>query len=386
MRMKIVRFLALFLFFFGCMFPFQVYAADSTPKVSYEICEINVGWSGSYEDNQTLKLNDGHYMTAFRAHLYELAQGQALGIRYEVNLSGFGWLHGETDGRKTGFAGGTRPIEAIRAELYRADAENYDLYYRVYQNGRWTDWVKNGETAGSEGQGLSVEGVRMQILPAGKEAPKDRVIDAEKPMVALTFDDGPKVSPTNRILDVLEKNDARATFFMVGKNAVKPENADTIRRMAEMGCDLGNHTYGHTDLAKQSMVENKEAVQQVSDAVQAASGQPTTLLRPPYGSFNASVKQAMVEIGYPLIMWNIDTLDWKTKDAAQTVKQILDQVQDGDIILMHDIYEETADAVEQVVPELISRGFQLVTVTEMAEAHGVTLTGGEVYGRLRAKH
>lgn len=379
-------FFLLFTFFLICISSFFVYAEDGVPQISYELCAINTGWNGSAADGQATRLADERYATAFRANLYNQNQGEQLGIQYQVNLSGVGWLSTAADGKKTGFAGGVQPLEALRMSLQRADAQKYDIYYKVFQNQKWTDWAKNGETAGTEGQGLWISGVRVALRPAGVGAPDDAVVDPNKPMVALTFDDGPRASSTGRILDVLEQNGGRATFFMVGKNAAKAENAAVIKRMAELGCALGNHTYAHKDLAKIGESEALEQVQSTSDAVQAAAGKPTTLLRPPYGSANATVKALMKRKGYPIILWNIDTLDWKTRDVGSTVAAALEHLQDGDIILMHDIYEQTADAVEQLVPELVRRGYQLVTVPELAQARGITLEAGSVYGKLRPKN
>ena len=192
-------------------------------------------------------------------------------------------------------------------------------------------------------------------------------------MLALTFDDGPGAD-TDRLLSVLEENNARATFFMVGTRV--PQHPETIKRMKEIGCELGNHTADHKNLKKLSDAEIKEAIQSVSDQVaEATDGSPTTVTRPPYGAFDDHVKAAASS---PLIMWSVDTLDWKTKNVESTIKSV-NSATDGDIILMHDIHKTSVEAAIKVIPQLVEKGYQLVTVSEMAEARGVKLEDGGVY-------
>lgn len=210
----------------------------------------------------------------------------------------------------------------------------------------------------------------------GKLVSAEGVADPDKPMVALTFDDGPGVR-TMELLEMLEKNGARATFFMLGKNAAIFK--DTVRKMVEIGCELGNHTYDHPNLATISVEDIKHQISVTDQAVLDAAGQSVTVMRPPYGSINDKVRE---NVGHPMIFWSIDTLDWKTRNASQTVSNVMNSVQDGDIILLHDIHSETIDAAEQLIPKLQAAGYQLVTVSEMAEARGITLENGVKYGRL----
>ena len=207
----------------------------------------------------------------------------------------------------------------------------------------------------------------------GKLKSEKFYVDPEKPMLALTFDDGPGAD-TDRLLSVLEENNARATFFMVGTRV--PQHPETIKRMKEIGCELGNHTAEHKNLKKLSDAEIKEAIQSVSDQVaEATGGSPTTVTRPPYGAFDDHVKAAASS---PLIMWSVDTLDWKTKNVESTIKSV-NSATDGDIILMHDIHKTSVEAAIKVIPQLVEKGYQLVTVSEMAEARGVKLEDGGVY-------
>lgn len=197
--------------------------------------------------------------------------------------------------------------------------------------------------------------------PVQPEEPYVRVIDPAKPMVALTFDDGPDGTCSDQILDILEEHHALATFFEVGRNvAACPE---PVSRMAEMGCEIGSHSNAHKNLSKlrkSALLRDLDA----ADEAFAAAGVPVpTLVRPPYGAVNKTVKSAT---GRAMVTWTVDTEDWRSRDA-QTV---IDYVQnygdlDGEIILMHSIYESTVEAAAVLVPWLQEQGYQLVTVTEL---------------------
>lgn len=220
---------------------------------------------------------------------------------------------------------------------------------------------------------LQIGGKLYTFSKEGKVTSEKFYVDPTKPMLALTFDDGPGAE-TEKLLEVLEKYNARATFFMVGTRV--PQYPETIKKMQEIGCELGNHTSDHQNLTKLSDTEIKSVIQSVSDQVaEATGGSPTTVTRPPYGAFDDHVKAAAPN---PLIMWSVDTLDWKTKNVESTVKSV-NSATDGDIVLMHDIHKTSVEAAIQVIPQLVEKGYQLVTVSEMAEARGVTLENGGVY-------
>lgn len=212
-------------------------------------------------------------------------------------------------------------------------------------------------------------------------------LSADDKLIALTFDDGPKSETTNRILDLLEKYNGKATFFVVGYNIEK--NIDTIKRAQAMGCEIGNHTDSHEILTKCDYDTLRKQVNNPNEMIKKLTGSEMKLFRAPGGAFKG-VKQS---IGMPLIQWSIDTEDWKSKDAAHKdrseeernaeLRRIADEVitdaEKGDIVLMHDIYNFTADLCELIIPELVEKGFRLVTVSEMYEVYGETLKNGEVY-------
>lgn len=212
--------------------------------------------------------------------------------------------------------------------------------------------------------------------PASSEGP-----DPSKPMVALTFDDGPYGPVTNRILAKLEENGGRATFFVVG-NRVKTY-ASSVQRALTDGCQIGNHTYDHKNpLTKLTTVQIQKQIHDTDVAVAYYAGSAPVIVRPVGGAVNDTVKAA---VGKPMINWSIDTLDWKSKNAASVQSKVLDHVQDGDIILMHDLYKSTADACDVIIPELTKRGYQLVTVSELAAAKGVSMESGKVYTSMRGR-
>lgn len=209
------------------------------------------------------------------------------------------------------------------------------------------------------------------ILQWTKERPT--VVDNGKPMIALTFDDGPGPR-TEELVAMLSENHAHATFFMQGINVSRYPGA--VSAIQNAGCELGNHTFDHPQLSSLDGNGIKEEVQNTNSAIQAIAGQSATVLRPPYGAVNDTVK---ANAGMPMILWSVDTLDWKTRNAQKTIDHVLQNVKDGDIVLMHDIHSETVDAAKKLVPELIKEGYQLVTVSELAQARGTTMENGRVY-------
>ncbi len=201
-------------------------------------------------------------------------------------------------------------------------------------------------------------------------------IDPNKPMVALTFDDGPSVY-TTRILDLLETYNVRATFFVVGSRV--SSYPDTIRRCAEAGNEIGIHTWSHAKLTELSEEEILAQIVDTYNAVQQYAGFTCAAVRPPTGAYNDTVKAVAAELGLYLANWSVDTLDWQTRDADATYEAIMSDVFDGAIILCHDLYETTAEAMERVIPALIEQGYQLVTVSELLSYSDGGIVPGNLY-------
>lgn len=213
------------------------------------------------------------------------------------------------------------------------------------------------------------------LTSGNSNAKTARVLDPNKPMVALTYDDGPSSSATTRILNVLEKYNARATFFVVGSrvNSYKSQ----LKRAYNLKCEIGNHTYNHATLTSLSASGVKKELSDTDKRVKAVTGENPVLMRPPGGSYrNDTVKK---NTAYPIIMWSVDTRDWESRNASKIVSNIKYNVRDGSIVLMHDLYDSTASATETIVPWLIKQGYQIVTVSEMMDAKGITMQNGVAY-------
>ena len=350
-------------------------------QVNYSAFIVQQGWSAATADNHPCAAGAGSWVTAMRANLINIPQGAQVGIRYQVNLSGSGWLSWSEDGAEAGGAESVMPLESIRMELTGSAASDYDLYYRVLQNGSWTDWAANGSASGVEGAGLRVDGIRASITAKGAGLPAEPVltpgisssIDPSRPMIALTFDDGPKTSVTSRILDSLEANGGRATFFMVGSNV--NANAGVIKRMVAQGSEVANHTHDHKYISKLNAEGIISQIGSTNQKIEAICGVSPVLMRPPGGYIDARSLSVVGNMGMSAIMWSIDTRDWQHRNAQRTIDTVLSQVRDGDIILMHDIYSTTADAAVVLIPELTARGYQLVTVSELAAYRGGAAPG-----------
>lgn len=199
-------------------------------------------------------------------------------------------------------------------------------------------------------------------------------VNPNKKMVALTYDDGPYRPVTNKILDTLQKYNARATFFVVGSRL--DTYKDCLERENKLGCQIGCHTYNHTTLTRASDSAIKSEISKTNNLVKKHTGQTVTLVRAPGGSVNAHVKSV---VGYPLINWSVDTQDWKNRNADTTFANFKKSVKDGSIVLMHDLYPSTANASTRIIPYLVNNGYQIVTVSEMMDAKGIVMTNGGLY-------
>ncbi|MDO5136519.1 MAG: polysaccharide deacetylase family protein [Eubacteriales bacterium] len=212
-----------------------------------------------------------------------------------------------------------------------------------------------------------------QVPPAeDASAPQPQTTAVKK--VALTFDDGPS-DFTDRLLDCLEAHQAKATFFLVGKEV--EYFPDPVRRMEALGCEIGNHSYDHTDLATLSPEEIADQIGRTDQLILDLTGHGSTVVRPPYGSVNDTVASSITA---PMILWTVDPEDWNEgEDVDRIVQTVMEQVQDGSIILMHDIFRSSVDAAELLIPRLIEEGYELVTIHQLAASSGTELAGGSIY-------
>lgn len=245
----------------------------------------------------------------------------------------------------------TRIVNSVTTETCRIDGltagKTYYVRLRSFMN-------FGGETLYSEYSDVYSATIKNAVTA--------EKIDPDKPVIALTFDDGPDYNgASKKILDVLEKYGVRATFFTVGENA--ENNPENIKRKVSLGCEIGNHTYSHEQYG--SKVKESEIVK-CSDVIEKITGSRPTVFRSTGGLTTTAIKNICKKQGMSLYYWTIDTEDWKSRDAKKVYKAAM-KAKDGDIILMHDIYQSTAEAVKKIVPKLLKKGYQFVTVSELVK-------------------
>lgn len=191
-----------------------------------------------------------------------------------------------------------------------------------------------------------------------------------KTRIAFTFDDGPG-EYTDELLDCLEENNAHATFFMLGQNVGSWES--TVQRMADIGCEIGSHSWDHPNLYNLSMDSVAKEFSDTDAALEKACGQKASVARAPYGNWSDDI---ISTVGKPFFTWSLDSLDWSYKDVNKDYDEVMNgDLTDGSIILMHDIHEPSVQAAIKMIPELVQKGYKLMTVSELAAAKGVTLQG-----------
>lgn len=203
-------------------------------------------------------------------------------------------------------------------------------------------------------------------------------IDPDKPMVALTFDDGPS-KHTARLLDIFATYGGKGTFFVVGN--LIDNRADTVKRMADEGHEVAGHSWSHRQLTKLTPSELTDQIMTTRAKIYEVTGVDSTVIRPPYGAFNSEVKEVCANLGIVMVNWSVDTLDWKNKNADMVYNAIMKDVKDGAIILCHDLHSTTVDAMERVIPDLIEQGYQLVTVSELLSYGDEDICAGNVYNK-----
>lgn len=255
--------------------------------------------------------------------------------------------------------------------------DNDNLYYLTFYKYFWND---NMVSDGSDSFVIDTSNnsvSRINKTNYEYDVVINRKIDKSKKMISLTFDDGPNYN-TSKIIDVLNKYDIKATFFVLGSRAIN--NKDILKKMADSGMEIGNHTYNHLLLTKYDENKIRSEIEDTSEVIYSATKKRPKLLRPSYGSVNNKIKKVA---NMPIIIWDIDTLDWKYHNSKRITSRVVNKVRDGDIILMHDIYSASLNALSNIIPILQDNGYEFVTIDELFYYKGISLENGKVYGYAR---
>lgn len=185
-------------------------------------------------------------------------------------------------------------------------------------------------------------------------------LQGSSPVVALTFDDGPSKHWTEGLLDGLKERNVKATFFLIGANA--EANPTLVERMVREGHLIGNHTYSHVQLTTISHEAAYREIDEANEVLSAAVGEGIHYIRPPFGSWQEGL-DSLVDM--QVVLWDVDPQDWKVQNTDRIVDNVLKDVKDGDIVLLHDVYRESVEAALRIIDELQERGYEFVRVDEL---------------------
>lgn len=223
------------------------------------------------------------------------------------------------------------------------------------------------ENARPQGPWNAVDGNRLPTSVGTKDSYSK--VNTSMPFVALTFDDGPHATNTPRLLDILKSRNVKATFYVVATNTRRyPE---IMRRIVAEGHEIGNHTVTHGNLTKMSESEVRKELSASHEAIVAATGVAPRTMRPPYGAITSSQKSWIRrEFGYPSILWSVDPEDWKKPGASIVANRLVSGARPGGILLVHDIHSASIDAMPSAIDQLLAKGFQFVTVTQLIAMDG----------------
>lgn len=202
---------------------------------------------------------------------------------------------------------------------------------------------------------------------------KEHTIQKEAKLVAFTFDDGPS-KYTLDIANILEEYNASATFFEVGYNI--KAHPEITKELSERGFEIANHTTDHSKLTKLTETKYLSKINDNNALFKELTGKDMPYLRPPYGSYNDKIK---ANAGVPIVTWSLDTRDWESRNKDKVIEMVINNIKEGDIILFHDLYESTRDAVKELMPLLKEQGYQAVSVGELFKSKGITLEAGTSY-------
>lgn len=204
------------------------------------------------------------------------------------------------------------------------------------------------------------ESGRMPYLQAGSGSAKAEWNQESQKKIALTFDDGPHPTYTEKLLDGLKERGVHATFFVTGEHAEL--HPDIIKRMHEEGHLIGNHTYSHIQLRSRNRKQFQEELVETNQVIEKITGEEVLYVRPPYGSWDKSLEK---ELNMFPVLWTIDPTDWSCLSAETVTKRVVNKAKENGIILLHDYYETSVEAALEIVDELMDGGYTFVTVDEI---------------------
>lgn len=246
---------------------------------------------------------------------------------------------------------------------------NHNGNHWWYRNESYRQIGQSQPEGGSESQGRDPNLVSNSVLQ--REFPNIVVLrgSLNDNKIALTFDDGPDIRFTPQVLDALNQHQVKATFFLMGARAA--EHSDIVRRMQAEAHAIGNHTYWHPNLTEESIERAHWEVTQTEEALNQILGFRPRLFRPPYGALNREIVELMGELGYTIVLWNVDSLDWRQMGADVISDIVLGNTAPGSIILMHDGGDWTMDlsgtvnSLHEIIPRLQQEGMEFVTIPEL---------------------
>ena len=231
----------------------------------------------------------------------------------------------------------------------------------------------NGELTSKEVINNELTDVSKIALVLDEDYHKEHTIIKDAKLVAFTFDDGPSKYSLD-IANILEEYNARATFFEVGYNIkARPE---VTKELSDRGFEIANHTTDHSKLTKLTQEKYLSKINDNNAIFKELTGKDMPYLRPPYGYYNDEIKASA---GVPIVTWSLDTRDWESRNKDKVIEMVMSNIKEGDIILFHDLYESTRDAVKELMPLLKEEGYQAVSVTELFASKGISLEAGASY-------
>ncbi|MCR4688843.1 MAG: polysaccharide deacetylase family protein [Saccharofermentans sp.] len=394
----------------------SLYGSGVSGSIKYRTHVQDIGWQGWVSDGELAgTTGQSKRLEAIQITLSG-SIADSYNVYYRVHMQDIGWLGWVSNGATAGSDGFAARLEAIQTVILPKgqtpdsslgginQVTTYGSFSastpdQLIECGMFNGWVGIGANTYYISNGKFVNGLttidgsrylfRNNLLVKGDRVIIDnilyymnpngsitRTVDGGRPMIALTFDDGP-TRYTGEILDTLQKYNSVATFFVIGSCAAGRKS--DLQREYALGCQIGNHTYNHPTLSRCSAEQIRNELRRTDDVIEAAVGTRSTIMRPPGGSFDQEVRD---NCGMPIILWSVDTRDWDHRNSQKIIDSVLGSARDGSIVLMHDRLSCTATAVRTIVPTLVSRGYQLVTVEELAMFRG-GLTAGKAYRSIK---